>query len=308
MEQQFVKRFIDDPFDPEIDHAGNRIVTVGDSPRVMFACHTDTVHKVSKRQRVRRRGRYLMATSKHSNCLGADDTGGVWIMVNMIRLGIEGMYIFHYGEEIGCVGATYIAQQTPGLLDNIDISIEFDRRGYTSVVTNQCGQECASLEFAAALCDQLDMEHVPDPTGMFTDNMEYAGLVPEIVNVSVGYFNQHSPQEELDDGYLKELLKAVVEVDYSALPIVREPEEAFTYQWSGGRYHSGYSSVRDEEDAMSYLVENYPDVIVTLLWQHGFDLEDLHMAVYEATGNCDPTMTQDVLVGLNQDNQTGTNS
>jgi hypothetical protein len=299
MEQQFVKRFIDDPFDPEIDKVGNRIVRVGDSDRVMFACHTDTVHHQDKRQKVRRRGKHLVATSKHSNCLGADDTAGVWLMVNMIRLGIEGLYIFHYGEEIGCVGAGYIRKHTPELIKDVKISIEFDRRGYTSVILRQCWSESCSVEFAKALCDQLGMDHMPDPGGMFTDNAEYVGIIPEVTNVSVGYFQQHSPQESQDTEYLQDLLLALTTVDFAALPVVRDPNEydEEIREWSGYRRsgsQSGYMSLSDEQDRIAVLCERYPDICAGLLQDFGVRLEDVHREIEHVDGVCDSNMIEDL--------------
>ena len=47
--------------------------------------------------------------------------------------------------------------------------------------------------------------------------------VPECVNVSVGYYNEHTSRESLDLTYLLKLSEAVLIIDWNSLPTVRNP-------------------------------------------------------------------------------------
>jgi hypothetical protein len=162
---------------------------------------------------------------RHLECLGADDTTGVWLMLEMIRAGVPGLYIFHRGEELGCVGSSHIARRTPELLDGIRYAISLDRRGTDSVVTHQCGRRTASDVFAWSLIDALELHDygaAPDPSGVYTDSESYAGLVPECTNISVGYENQHSSRESQDLVFAEDLRDRLVGFDESLLLCDRE--------------------------------------------------------------------------------------
>ena len=275
-EEQFVKRFID-VHDPLIDEYGNRTLIVGPrDPRIMFASHFDTVHRRGGRQKVRVNNKgQLIATSKHSNCLGADDTTGVYIMLRLIEAEIPGAYIFHFGEEIGCVGAQGIAGYDPfDILPGIEMSLEFDRRGYHSMVTHQMGSRCASDDFAHALCDALDMGHKPDDSGIWTDNVEYKTDIPEIVNISVGYFNQHSTTETQCPVYVEDLIASLKEVDFDTLPIERDPTAVDPGENYSFRGYGRSRASEDFQDLYDTVCEN-PDYTAEMLWEYGFEADDI---------------------------------
>lgn len=276
-EAEFIERFLL-PLSPTIDGAGNLIVTVGKAPKVLFASHIDTVHDKTGRQSVKcdKTGLFALASrSKNSACLGADDTAGIWLMMNLIKREIPGLYIFHTAEEVGCIGAKYIYDETPGLLRGLTQSIEFDRRGRTSIVTHQMGFRCASNVYAVALGDALYMGHSPDPTGVFTDNEVYSSLIPETVNVSVGYEYAHSPGERLDSVYLRDLLERLSVIDFNALPIKRNPATC------GEDIVSTYSARFDDSadyDLYDAVIDN-PTMAATLLEDCGITLKDFETEI-----------------------------
>ena len=220
-ERQFIERFIA-PTGAKPDGYGNYILRVGEWP-VLWSAHTDTVHKQGGRQQVRVCGQTAMVPDG-SNCLGADDGTGCWILLEMIRAGVEGLYVFHRAEETGCNGSRYIATHTPELLDGIQAAIAFDRRGYDSIVTHQVGFRTASDGFALSLSEALGISSLqPDDGGIFTDTLEYAHLIPECTNVSVGYTGAHGQWESQDLAFAEELRDAVIRMDLTALAILRSP-------------------------------------------------------------------------------------
>lgn len=278
-EAAFIKRFLT-PLSPTVDSAGNRIVTVGKDPTILFASHMDTVHAKEGRQSVRcnKTGLFTLATrSKKSHCLGADDTAGIWLMVNLIRREIPGLYIFHAAEEVGCIGAKHIYDETPGLLRGIEQSLEFDRRGRASIVTHQMGSRCASEAYAVALGDALYMDHNPDPTGIFTDNEIYSSLIPETVNVSVGYEYAHSPNECLDSVYLRDLLERLSVIDFNALPIKRNPATSDEHIVCRSVYASEWYDDSTDYDLYDAVIA-HPDIATTLLEDCGIVAADFDVS------------------------------
>ena len=109
-ERKFINRFLR-PLSVQEDAAGNLIKRIGTAP-VLWSSHTDTVHRDSGKQHVILcEDGYVRAVG--SDCLGADDASGMWIMIEMIKAGVEGLYIFHRGEECGGHGSSHIASKTP---------------------------------------------------------------------------------------------------------------------------------------------------------------------------------------------------
>lgn len=252
-EEHFIATYLDTLPGMTKDDYGNRICIVGkDKPRIAWSSHTDTVHYDEGTQAIEIDKHGLMGLDFHSdaNCLGADCTAGVWLMRRLIMAGKPGLYIFHRGEESGGQGSRWIASNTPELVEGIDAMIALDRRGYTSVITEQSTGRTASNRFANSLADQLNTlsglqnKYAADDGGIFTDSAFYNHLIPECTNVSVGYFQQHSRQETLDYVFTDDLLLALLKLDYSKLTIARDPkvEDRSAWRYYGQGASSDYGS------------------------------------------------------------------
>ena len=288
-----------------LDAEDNIICKVGENPHgVMFSSHYDTVHQKPGKQRVC----YDMTRDElfveNSSCLGADNTSGMWLMLELIDAGVEGLYVFHDGEEVGCIGSEHIASKTPGVVEGIRMCIAFDRKGENDIITHQMGSRTASDEFADSLALQLGMAHIADPTGAFTDTNEYADLIPECTNISVGFARQHTANETQNMSYLRELRDALVKVDWSAVCVERDPEiiddEDLWAFGLGGTKPFDYNqkqpssqSVHDsrafwsEVDEMTELVADSPEAAALLLVEAGFRRVDMYDA--EAYVRCEDT-------------------
>lgn len=236
-EKQFIRRFVI-PSGAVPDLRGNLSLTIshpdGTPSSVAWLSHTDTVHRTEGLQRLSVRNGFVRRKSRYGKgeCLGADDTTGVWLMLEMIRAKVPGLYIFHHGEEIGGIGSSYIATHRAEILEDIHYAISFDRYGTDSVVTHQAGRETASDVFAWSLIDALELwEARPDPTGVFTDSENYAHLVAECSNLSVGYWNHHTSRESQDLAFAKDLRDRLVEFDETKLLRERTPTEE--PRWNG---------------------------------------------------------------------------
>lgn len=231
-ERAFIRRYIEPLPGAVQDRANNWHVIVPDrrtgTARVLWSCHTDTVHRTEGRQ-----GLYIGPEEitlgrnrrKLSNCLGADDTVGVWICREMVLAGVPGHYVFHYGEERGGIGSGNIVAQSPELFRDIECAIALDRRGTTDVITYQACGRCCSDAFAESLAAQLQdvARYAPCDSGIYTDTAEYTGIVGECTNLSVGYRYEHSPSESLNYRHALRLLEALCVLDTDALVCERVP-------------------------------------------------------------------------------------
>lgn len=242
-EKVFIKRYLT-PLGVKEDGGGNLYKRIGES-NILWSCHTDTVHRESGTQMVvEKKGLLQLDKDEKSNCLGADCTTGVWLMCAMIAHKVPGLYVFHYGEESGCIGSRWIAKENPGFLHGIDYAIAFDRRGNDSVITHQMSSRCCSDAFAKAFAQRLAdaglKGYTTDPHGSYTDTAQYVDLVAECTNIGVGYRNQHCVTETQDMLHAVRLRAALLRGDFSNLPVVRDPSaREYLSDWKGSTY-GGY--------------------------------------------------------------------
>lgn len=275
------------------DGFGNRMITIGEKPTVLFSSHTDTVHKTAGMQKIINDTEKLVLYKDDKECLGADDGAGMWLMIQLINRKIPGLYIFHRGEEVGGLGSSYIAHDTPEILENITKAIAFDRRGTEDIITRQSGGMCCSEEFCKSLADALDMGH-SSATGTFTDTANYTSLIEECTNISVGYYSEHRPTESLDYEYLIKLVLKLYQVDFEKLVVTRKKGDrgytpVRTYGAQGMHYDvpSIWADVQDDsvhslyvtlehEDIVSFVMNN-PMVVADMLFDQGLTQAEINL-------------------------------
>jgi len=284
--------------DVYVDGMGNVIVAVGEQQTTLWSCHTDTIHpKHTGYADLAYDSKYV--TSKDKRQLGADDGVGIWLMLNMIEAGVDGLYIFHAGEEVGGLGSSYIARNTPELLVNITHAIAFDRKSTNSVITHMgFGGRCCSNEFATDFANKLNIGLFPDSTGVYTDTAEYTNLVAECTNISAGYYSEHTFSEYLDYSYAEKLLNALLKAHKAGelldMVVHRDPDSIDVYDdypgwddYDGTAINNYGNSINyvpatksyDRKGGAAYgtelgmveLVKTHPHGIVSLLKEFGID-------------------------------------
>lgn len=272
-EHEFIEKYIT-PLEVTEDEYGNLYKFVGDS-RVMWSCHTDTVHRNDGMQELVFRNGFVY--SKDRNCLGADCTTGVWLMTNMIKAEVPGIYIFHREEEIGMRGSGFISKYYDEDLRSLDAAIAFDRHSYKSIITHQMGQRCCSEKFSASLANMLDLDYSSDTGGSFTDTYSYIDQISECTNISVGYFNQHTPHEKQDIIFAETLLQRLFKFDESKLVIARDPTvvDMDEGDWIEKFYRQQSSYYEDEIYDMAELVRHYPEEAAKLLIDNNVTQDDI---------------------------------
>jgi hypothetical protein len=171
-------------------------------------------------------------------------------MKEMIAAEVPGLYIFHRGEEKGGKGSKWIIKNTPEILKGIKVAIAFDRMNYGDVITSQGGGTTASHQFAFDMGDLLGPWWKPSP-GVYTDTAEYAEIVPECSNLSVGYFNQHMESEWQDLAFASYLRDKMISTSvYEIIEMAsRTPKPRYEcYPYYKGQYdYNGYDKKKDKE-------------------------------------------------------------
>lgn len=218
------------------DEFGNYWVTVnkadGSTPTSVFSSHTDTVHKAKATEQYKLSIKKAWVEVKGGGVLGADCGTGIWLMLNMIKAQVPGIYLFHREEEIGGGGSSFIANGPLGKVFTtlgVKRCIAFDRKDVNHVITHQGGTRCCSDTFAKALADALNagsgMTFDLNDGGSFTDSANYTDLIGECTNLSVGYYDQHTQSECQDLSFATRFAIQLTKVDWEALPTAREPGE-----------------------------------------------------------------------------------
>ena len=197
------------------DNAGNLIVDLRqEGTSTCFMAHLDTVHYEPGVNPVLW-GQSIVKTNGTS-VLGADDGAGVALLAGLMAAKVPALYMFTQGEETGGHGAKYIRNRTPRVLDGIKRIISWDRKGKWDICGEQSVGVCSSPEYVTELADRLGMGHCW-ARGTYTDNCEFRNMVPEIVNISVGYENCHTQFETLDLVYLRTMLEKAIAMEWETL-------------------------------------------------------------------------------------------
>jgi hypothetical protein len=315
-ERRFIRDFLH-PLGLNEDGGGNLWKRIGDDP-IMWSCHTDTVHKDGGEQKIQMKDGFIsIARSGASNCLGADDGAGIWLMREMILAERPGLYIFHREEEHGGVGSRYLTKNEKEIVSGIQAAIAFDRRGTTNVITHQAGGRCCSDDFGKSLAralnqDGLALNYETCPDGIFTDTANYTDLIGECTNVSVGYYGEHTSTECLSYGHILSLRQALMNVRLDQLVVSRkpgefDPDDLEDYMgWRYGGYGSNFTTYttsqrgkvpkksfnpspfgdeEEEVESMSIwdMVQEFPDAVADFLEHHSGE-EELRRFIMESYG------------------------
>lgn len=218
------------------DTHGNYFYKIGES-KTAFTCHLDTACKEQVNVIHKFEGNIIRTDGK--SILGADDKAGLTVLLYMIEKNVPGLYCFFIGEEVGCIGSGLASKDAN--FKEYDRMISFDRRGTESIITFQSSTRCCSDIFAKALAEEFnkfELNMKPDDTGVYTDSAEFTGVIPECTNISVGYYREHTHEENQDISHLIKLCNASVKVNWDSLPTKRDTKVSEYKKYSG---YSGYS-------------------------------------------------------------------
>ena len=165
----------------------NYLMAEGDIPIALIA-HLDTVHSVEPFQFFYDEKEMVMWSPQG---LGADDRAGVILILSILSEGYRPHLIFTTGEEHGGIGANKLVENYSEAPFDIDFMIELDRCGSEDAVFYNCMNH--------SFIDYIRSFGFTFEEGSFTDicilgrNWNIAA-----VNLSVGYYNEHTKAEYWD--------------------------------------------------------------------------------------------------------------
>ena len=283
-ESAFIKKYLSN-FDTLKNDKGEVLAYVYDnhndtkSHKIMWSCHIDTMHKKDPqkiKQEVFLDTFDTAFVGDKSDCLGADNGAGVALLLDMIDANVEGVYVFHRGEEMGCWGSSQIVELFPDFIKTFTHSIAFDRRAETSVITHQSGRKGVSDTFTAQMCDLLSLGYIPDPTGAFTDTYQYFDYVSECTNISIGYHSEHSSTETLNVSHVEKLSDRLCSIDWTDIDLIhdRTPEPEPFY---GRSYYGSYYDVPMFDDLLNY------DTRALTAWVKNAEVSDIVTVIQNLT-------------------------
>lgn len=163
--------------------------------------------------------------------LGGDDRAGVSLILWLAHTAkLNAAFLLFEGEEVGCIGSQHFLDKDHNLswLQS-PLCVSLDRTGYTDIITHQMGRQLCSTKFARLLARQLQKQglvYEPSTAGLYTDSKHFEGLMPQIVNLSVGYFGSHSIGEMQDVTYLDRLGPALSQLPWDSLGTIALETEA----------------------------------------------------------------------------------
>ena len=233
------------------------IVAEGDIP-VAIVAHMDTVHRLPVKELFYDKDSNVMWSPQG---IGADDRAGIYSMFEIMGRGFKPTLILTTDEEIGGVGAAALAKDIKRITAKINFFIELDRRG---------SKDCVFYD-----CDNRDFEEYIESFGFETSMGSFSDIsiiCPAAgvagVNLSIGYYNEHSTSEYLNITQMFDvidkvcvILNEVKESDwFEYIPFSKAPYTGGVESWyntSAFGYSSYSPSLKDTELCWGCL-GNYP--------------------------------------------------
>jgi hypothetical protein len=208
------------------DSVGNYYYQIGTS-ETLFTSHLDV--STDKKEKVNHIINGNIIKTDGTTILGGDNKAGCCVLFYMIENFVPGTYYFFLGEE-GAVhkdlphGSLLAIESNPEFFKKFKRAVSFDRKEKGQLITRQFGRSCCSDEFADKLIEDFKsngIDYQKDRTGYYTDTAFFGDLIPEIVNLSVGVYNEHTTNEYVDIKYVESVAKAAIKIKWDNLPTVR---------------------------------------------------------------------------------------
>ena len=179
------------------------IIAEGNIP-VCLVAHLDTVFKLPPEDFFYDQEQKILWSP---DGLGTDDRAGVYAIAEiLLKHKLKPHIIFTDGEEKGGIGASALIEDFPDCpFEQLNFIIELDRQGYNDCVFYRCDNQnfekfIKKFGFKYAIGSFTDISIIAPQWGVAA------------VNLSVGYYNEHSYAEYLDIKNLKTTIDKVVSI------------------------------------------------------------------------------------------------
>lgn len=170
----------------------------GKSP-VLLVAHMDTVHKTPVKTICKSTCGNIMMSPEG---IGGDDRSGVYMILEIVRK-LKCHVLFCEDEEVGALGARAFVKS--GIKPKVNYIVEIDRRGDNDAVFYDCDNE-EFTEFVTGF-------GFVESWGSFSDISVIApALGIAAVNISAGYWNEHSLHEYIDMSVMKRNIELITKM------------------------------------------------------------------------------------------------
>ena len=226
------------------------ILVPGDIP-LMLVAHLDTVHSEPPKTICSTEGGRILMSPQG---IGGDDRCGVYALTRLYECSEvhHPWLLFTCNEESGCLGATafaidYLDNKLPKGLENLKLIIELDRKGNNDAVYYNCGN--AELE------DYITCMGWKTEWGSYTDICEIAPVLEvAAVNLSIGYYNQHTKGEYINLHEVDTIIGRVMSIIFDIDELPRYEWRESKYRYTPGKYTYGkYNNYGGWANSLDYV-------------------------------------------------------
>lgn len=260
-----------------IDKERNLFITKNTTNPENYACvvaHMDTIHNFTSARELVIKNNIITAKYIKSGIqcgLNADDCNGILVALQLLETLPNLKVCFTTQEEIGGVGAYEAANNIEFFL-NVRYLIQADRRGNKDLITHTNGIDSASEKFVEDIQSLMEKYNYSESIGTFTDIGVLASkLLISGVNVSCGYYNEHTFKECCNINELNNCLNFIYEI------ITSLDDQTITYTIKAQKsYVSNYYSSYDYDN---YIYDDSPKDTYDLPCDHCIDEDCMHCKV-----------------------------
>lgn len=202
----------------ELDHYNNLFITKNTNNPETYACllaHTDQITTTKGPYRIIEGDDIIYGVHKNdgTRCgLGCDDSNGICVALQLLKELPDLKCVFTTDEELGARGATEACFNTD-FLYNVRYFLQADRRGSSDLITHTNCIDTVTEEFLNDLQPIMDKYNYSENAGTFTDVGEFVmnlGICG--VNISCGYYKEHTVNEHCKKSELENCLNFIYEI------------------------------------------------------------------------------------------------
>lgn len=237
------------------DEIGNIIVEKGNPLYPCFCCHMDTIHKITKKHKVREQKTKNDTLWTSPTGIGGDDKCGIWACLKLLQELQDVKVVFFAQEECGQIGANNIELEE---FDDCCFICELDRLGNDDLIVDYIGMPTTSMNFEDDLVDVIPKKDKWElAEGFITDVMVLfeRGIQISVMNMSCGYYHPHMKNEVVswkDMNKMLRMARKVATLTDQIYVIENEPlfqdEDDDRYKVDLGHYLDKYSYYINEYD------------------------------------------------------------
>lgn len=223
----------------DVDHKDGHYLVFHGSNKVALVAHVDTLTR-KKVELVRKRN----VIFNPNDILGADDRAGVYGLIKAAQQAFEKKLpmptlIFTDQEESGGVGVKTLLQDKILDKDSINLFVEMDRKGcneyvfYSWSLPKAVKKYVRSFGYNESQGSYSDITDITDDTGI------------PAVNISCGYYNQHTNNEVLHVDELEMNIDRVVQMLADPIQELHKVESGYfeyDYDWDYPRFANRHYS------------------------------------------------------------------